>query len=88
MTRAPPLLPRPGSAIRAFRAPPVPAIKYLQGTYVWQARSPAASPTPTPETGSFAAVASGDTAGQARLSPDRAQPSFAYAMENGGGGGN
>ena len=61
-------------------APPVPAIKYLQGTYVWQARSPAASPTPTPETGSFAAVASGDTAGQARLSPDRAQPSFGFAL--------
>jgi hypothetical protein len=51
--------------------PPVPAIKYLQGTYVWQAGTPAASPTPTPETGSFAAAASGDAGGQAKPSPGR-----------------
>lgn len=60
-------------------APPVPTIKYLQGTYVWQTRSPAAGATPAPETGSFAAVASGDAAGQAKPSPDRAQPSFGFA---------
>ena len=61
-------------------APPVPTIKYLQGAYVWQARSPATGATPAPETGSFAAAASGDAAGQAKPSRDRAQPSFGSAL--------
>jgi len=61
-------------------APPVPAIKYLQGTYVWQARSAAAGSTPAPETGGFSAAASGDAAGQAKPSPDRAQPSYQSAV--------
>jgi len=61
-------------------APPVPAIRYLQGTYVWQARGPATGATPAPETGSFAAAASGDAAGQAKPSPDRPQPSFGFAL--------
>ena len=61
-------------------APPEPAIKYLQGTYVWQARGPATGATPAPETGTFAAAASGDAAGQAEPSPDRAQPSTGSAV--------
>ena len=54
------------AAVFVLRAPPsvpTPDVQGLQGVYTWQAQAPGASGVPS-ETGSFAAVASGNAGGQ------------------------
>lgn len=59
--------------------PPVPAIKYLQGTYVWQTRSTVPGANPAPQTGSYAADPSGDAKGESTPSADPTNASPAPA---------
>jgi hypothetical protein len=60
-------------------APPVPSIKYLQGTYVWQTRSTVPGANPAPQTGGYAADASGDAKGESTPSADPTNASPAPA---------
>ncbi len=60
-------------------APPVPSIKYLQGTYVWQTRSTVPGANPAPQTGGYAADSSGDAKGESTPSADPTNASPAPA---------